>query len=242
MPTAQKNSINSSTHQWAQSQNLSCFYFPEITSTNDVAKIEFPKQRTEFALYLADDQRQGRGRNQNTWQNLAAGEILLSTWCFKTQKAPQPILTPLLGLALYQSLKHIDNNLPLRLKAPNDLYLNNGKLSGLLVEVSQVGTDFFIYIGLGLNVFNSPQANLKTAHLSQHINVDTSIWDQFCHKLQPAFKQAVNKGEASELSSQDQFDLLNALNANLPQPEQYTKISPNCDLYTATGVISWMDL
>ena len=97
-------SINLATHKWAEIKKLPSFYFPEITSTNDVAKQEFENSGKDFALYLADHQSQGRGRGANSWENLSGGEVLLSTWCFRLDASPQPVLTPLLGLALYESL------------------------------------------------------------------------------------------------------------------------------------------
>ena len=110
-------SINHLTHEWAQKNSLKSYFYPEISSTNDVAKLEFAKSKQDFAIYLADKQTRGRGRNQNTWSNMSNGEVLLSTWCFRSNANPQPTLTPLLGLALYESLYIFDSALPLRLKA-----------------------------------------------------------------------------------------------------------------------------
>ncbi len=235
-------SINLLTHEWAQTKNLKSQYYPEITSTNDVAKAEFSQSQQDFCLYLADHQTKGRGRGDQSWQNLGDGEILLSTWCFKTDKPPQPLLTPLLGLALYESLFVFDSSLPLRLKAPNDMYLGEGKLSGLLVEVDQQGPVASVYIGLGLNAFGAPKIDTPTASLADHTQNVRQLWADFCKYLYNQFLIAIEKGALKELSEDDRDDLLEALNSGLPEDQQYTDVSPQCDLHGPSGVTSWMNL
>ncbi len=235
-------SINLLTHEWAQSKNLASFYYPEITSTNDVAKSEFATSGQDFALYLADHQTQGRGRGPNSWNNLSNGEVLLSTWCFRTETPPQPILTPLLGLALYESLFVFDSSLPLRLKAPNDLYLGEGKLSGLLVEVEQKGGESLIFVGLGLNAEASPQIDTPTSCLKDFSSAYRKEWRQFCKYLYNQFLIAMEKGMQTEIGDDERDDLLEALNAGLPEAEQFLEVSPRCDLKSATGTIAWTDL
>ena len=197
-------SINLKTHQWAEEKKLTSFYFPEISSTNDVAKKEFEATGKEFALYLTDHQTAGRGRGSNSWQNLSDGETLLSTWCFRADSSPQPILTPLLGLALYESLYVFDSSLPLRLKAPNDLYLGDGKLSGLLVEVEQKGNESLIFVGLGLNATAAPQVDLPTSCLADEAPDFQSQWPEFCKFLYNQFLIAIEKGGESEITSESQ--------------------------------------
>ncbi len=234
-------SINLLTHEWAQSKNLASFYYPEIESTNNVAKSEFGKSGKDFALYLADHQTNGRGRGSNGWENLSGGEVLLSTWCFRTESTPQPILTPLLGLALYEALFVFDSSLPLRLKAPNDMYLGDGKLSGLLVEVEQKGSESLIFVGLGLNAEGAPAIDIPTSSLKEFAPKYRQEWSQFCKYLYNQFLIAVEKGMQNEIGADEREDLLEALNGGLPDGE-YLKVSPRCDLQTAQGTISWMDL
>lgn len=236
-------SINQLTHEWAKQVGLTSYFYPEITSTNDVAKKEFIGSGLSQAVYLADHQTAGRGRNQNNWQNMAGGEILLSSWCFRTQTSPQPIFTPLVGLAVYKALKSLNPEFKLRLKAPNDIILEGSKLAGILVEVTQQGPDFFICVGLGLNVFDAPQVDVPTTFLKKAgTTFNEKIWNHFCDELLEGLEKALRLGQDKELDDNERLQLLTALNAELPPEEQYQKISPQCDLYTATGIISWMDL
>lgn len=236
-------SINLLTHSWSTENKWACSFYPEITSTNEVAKNEFQKTNQDFKLYLADHQTEGKGRNQRTWQNLSQGEILLSTWCFRTSSKPQPILTPLLGLALYKGLLAWSPLLSqLRLKAPNDLYLKKGKLSGLLVEISQKGNLCEIFVGLGLNALGSPQIDQATSSLIEQVPETRKNWFHFCDLLLEHFQQAIQFGSEKTLTSQQQNELLVALNVGLPSSERIKEVSPHCDLITEQGTISWMDL
>lgn len=235
-------SINLATHKWAEIKNLKSFYYPEVTSTNDVAKSEFQSTGENFALYLTDHQTQGRGRGDNSWENLSNGEVLLSTWCFRLDTPPQPILTPLLGLAVYESLYVFDSSLPIHLKAPNDLYLNNGKLAGLLVEVVQQGNESLVFVGLGMNVTDAPQVDLPTSCLEDTVTDFRAQWPEFCKFLYNQFLMAMDSGSQKELGEDECEDLLEALNAGLPESQHYTKVSPNCDLHGPSGVTPWTSL
>lgn len=235
-------SINVLTHQWANERKLTHFYFPEITSTNEVAKLQFPQLEKDFALYVADHQTQGKGRHGSRWDNLSNGEILLSTWCFRTRMSPQPILTPLLGLKLFESLKFLKAELPLRLKPPNDLILADGKLSGILVEVVQQGKDFYIFVGLGMNVFNAPTVDQKTAALAKHLGITMETWCLFCDRLHLGLHEALAAGTHAELSMEHTSALLQAINSGLSDDKKYLSILANGDLHGPSGLVPWTSL
>jgi biotin-[acetyl-CoA-carboxylase] ligase BirA-like protein len=236
------NSINQMTFNLLKNKNENTFFTESTASTNDTAKIDFPKLEKSSAIFLTNHQTHGRGRNQNEWNDLAKGEILLSTWSYKLKKNPQPILTPLLGLATYDALLKLDPNLPLRIKPPNDIYLNDGKLSGLLVEMTQMGSDFYLYIGLGLNVYASPNVDIKTSALIDNLNVTENQWSLFCTQLLENYKIAIEKSYDSKLIDSDRLKILKAINNNLKSEDQFTDLSAHCDLFKGSHKISWMDL
>ncbi len=235
-------SINLLSHQWAQENHLKSTFLKETTSTNDIAKSSFPESKEIFHLYLADHQSRGRGRKKSSWENLNEGEILLSTWCFRLQQSPQPIITPLLGLTLRSLLLEIKKDLALRIKAPNDLYLNNAKVGGLLVESVQQGDRFSLMIGLGLNVFNSPQLDQPTTFLTTSMKINNKLWFSFCTKLYKSFQKTIIKGQRKYLSHEDTQRLKSALNFGLPEDKKYLDVSPNCDLTNDQETVSWMEL
>ncbi len=235
-------SINQLTHQWAQFQNHFSLYLPEITSTNDWAKENFPDENKNFALYLTDHQTKGRGRNENLWKDLGRGDTLLSTWCFRFKQTPQPIITPLIGLCVYDALKIIDPALTLRLKAPNDIYLNEKKLSGLLIEVVQQGENNYLFIGLGMNIYGAPHVDQPTAFLADNDSVSDEKWFQFCTAFLTSLEKTFSQSLTTDLNSIDQKRLLEALNVGLTENKKFTSISSKGDLYTKDQMIPWFSL
>lgn len=232
--------INELTAQWASTRRHVCEFKSEVTSTNDWAKNDFSSKQSRFAIFLTNHQTHGRGRNQRQWTESNPGQCLLSTWCYSKNFTPQPILTPLLGEALLNTLLNIQSDLPIELKPPNDLLLNHKKLSGLLVEIIQQGNKTDIMVGLGMNIHSAPQVDQPTAALNEAMNIHNQTWMKFCDELHLAFDHAIEKSRDSKLSDRDQKRVLIALNRR--QPGRYTGISASGDLQNQNGWISWMDL
>ena len=129
-------SIYETTAEWAVTAGLVCISIPEITSTNDLAKDQAFEETEALSLYVTDHQTKGRGRGVKTWTDDEEGTALLSSWSFLLLKAPQPVLAPTLGLALFKAAQSTWLGLPWSLKAPNDLYLGDKKIAGLTNEDS----------------------------------------------------------------------------------------------------------
>lgn len=96
----------------------------------------------------------GRGRRGRSWVSPWGANLYFSVlWRF--DPAPQNI--QLLGLALAAALaQRFDQTLGLdgiRVKWPNDLYYDNRKLAGILLEVSgEAGGECVVVAGVGVNV------------------------------------------------------------------------------------------
>ena len=118
---------------------------------------------------LAQNQTAGKGRAGRSW--LASPEDSL---CFSLAYPFQRKLADLSGLSLLAGLAVISGiskalNLSedilyqrgLRLKWPNDLLLNQGKLGGILIEGGQtkIGDPSWMIIGIGINLQNAHAFN-----------------------------------------------------------------------------------
>ncbi len=88
---------------------------------------------------VTDWQQAGIGRRGNVWQTLPAN-ITMSV-CARLYKAPQELLglSLVTGIAVAQVFEE-RLQLPVMLKWPNDVILNNRKLGGLLTEIIQPTT------------------------------------------------------------------------------------------------------
>gem|GEM_PF-854495 len=214
----------------------------ESVSTNIWAGEDFSKVSQDFAIYLTDLQTQGKGRDGRSWQQSQAGHCLLSTWCYRTQKVMQPIFSPLVGLALFTSLKSTWPNIAFALKAPNDIYVGEQKLAGILIE-AQTGDDSKsqeVYVGIGLNIFSAPKVDRPTVALADFVDVHSSRWSHFLESFSESLKDATKSGAQSHLNDLQREKLLVALNA-FPTAN-YSDISATGDLRTGDTITSWRDL
>lgn len=227
------------TRNWASEKNLLCWSEEKTSSTNLIAKDpqHFGK---DFKIFVTNHQSAGRGRGSHQWQDHNGGQ-LLSTWSFFSTKAPQPILSIQIGLALYQSALKTWPGLGFSLKAPNDLYLNSEKLAGLLIEViSQNG--YQILIGLGLNLFSSPQTlDKKTTSLADQIPVTKADFKNFLNLFYEKTRVLISNSQTT-LTNLEQDQILQALNDYPLLIEKYLSIDSFGNLMNSSKKIHWSEL
>lgn len=216
------------TSQWAKASHLKTNYFKTIDSTNTQAKKSAFSQEeleNEFVLYVTDTQTEGRGRFDRTWTSPQIGASLLSTWSFLIEQTPSPHVTAKVGLSLYNALKNTWQSLPLSLKAPNDIYIGEKKVAGILVETVTQGADHRLVIGIGLNVFNHPQElSLATNLLSclpKTVPLLGEDWISFLERLFFELTAVVSQAH-EELTTTQKNNLILLLNQNLLLEKPYT--------------------
>ncbi len=129
----------------------------EINSTNDRA-LELCRDAELPVPYLvlADQQTSGRGRGANRWWS-SDGALLFSIivdaaeFALPESRWPQVSLT--VGVTVCEVLGNV-SSAAVGLKWPNDIWLNDRKVCGILVEIPPVQRGRLV-IGIGLNVNNS---------------------------------------------------------------------------------------
>ncbi len=237
--------ISNQTITWAREKQLRHWFKDETTSTNDVAKQEV-ETIEDFKLYVTNWQTKGRGRGENTWTNPSERNSLLSTWVYKCNTTPQHFLPALMGLSLLQACKSTWSSLAWSLKAPNDCFINDKKVAGLLIETISQGDETFILVGLGFNVFSSPEEIQTSSHLLDFLGDKKSFsneqWLSFLNELKANFDSAIEQSEQIKISEENRDQLLEALNANPFKKEIYIEITDQGDLVTEKETISWRDL
>jgi BirA family biotin operon repressor/biotin-[acetyl-CoA-carboxylase] ligase len=143
-------------------------------STNDIALEGAKAGFDEGSSYLSYLQTKGRGRNDNKWTSLE-GNLFLSTIIRpKQEKKYWQQLSLIVGISIIELLVKFGINQKLiELKWPNDILVNNKKISGILLESS----DDFIVAGVGLNVKKSPEIEDKweTTNVSDYIDLKMSL-------------------------------------------------------------------
>ena len=131
--------------------NFTVEILPEIDSTNTELMRRAKAGQIEPVLLVAEKQTAGRGRLGREWHDLSARADAISTLTFSLGMPLSPAswsgLSLAVGLSIATSL-HAD----LGLKWPNDLWLNDRKLAGILIETCAVGNQRFVVIGIGINI------------------------------------------------------------------------------------------
>lgn len=110
------------------------------------------KDITEYQTIIANFQDGGRGQKGNFWHS-AAGQNLLASICFHppVSAARQFVFNEYFALAVRQVLADIIGEV--KIKWPNDIYVGDKKIAGILIEHAIAGDAIrYTIAGLGLNL------------------------------------------------------------------------------------------
>jgi BirA family transcriptional regulator, biotin operon repressor / biotin---[acetyl-CoA-carboxylase] ligase len=156
--------------------------FSSVDSTNKKAK-ELLKDGIlpEETIIIAESQSAGKGYGSNTWESAPGENLTLSYILYPSFLAPhlQFWLTRVLSLAVADTIKHyITIKKSIKIKWPNDIYADQDKIAGILVENTIMGEiirDSICGIGLNINqvVFKSDAPNPVSLRLitKEHYNL-----------------------------------------------------------------------
>lgn len=129
-------------------------YLNETTSTNSFLR-ESLRQKTlpEGFVVFTDFQTAGKGQTENSWESEKGKNLLFSILLYPHQISieEQFILSQIVSIALIKVLSEYCEQV--KIKWPNDIYVNDKKLAGILIENSLQGAQIkSTIIGIGLNV------------------------------------------------------------------------------------------
>ncbi|KAL3641316.1 ATP-dependent 5'-3' DNA helicase hcs1 [Castilleja foliolosa] len=132
-------------------------YSPKLASTHDVVSHNFAELPIG-AVCVADVQFKGRGRSKNTWES-PKGCLMFSFTIQMEDGRIVPLVQYIVCLAMTEAIKDIcrQNGMPsldVRIKWPNDLYLDGLKVGGILCTSTYKSKKFNVSAGIGLNVNN----------------------------------------------------------------------------------------
>ncbi len=168
--------------------------FPSIKSTNTAMAAE-AGTLPHGAIFVTDDQTAGRGQRGNSWE-AAPGENLTFSILLRPRTIT-PIesftISMLTSLSIADALEAHLHGKHVMIKWPNDIYVDDLKLCGILIENSFMGrTIAHSIVGIGINVnqrqflSDAPNpvsmANLADRHFDLHVllnEVGQRILDDF---------------------------------------------------------------
>lgn len=161
---------------------------PEIDSTNTELMRRARAGQLDPILLVAERQTAGRGRLGRDWKSDTQGLGGTLTFSLGVPLAP----TDWSGLSLAVGLSVVHSLHPdLRLKWPNDVWLEQRKLAGILIETASVGEMRYAVIGIGINIAPRDAADLRTPPAALHELLPGVDAPEVLGRVVPPLAQAV---------------------------------------------------
>ncbi|GAB3935043.1 biotin--[acetyl-CoA-carboxylase] ligase [Larkinella terrae] len=172
-------------------QNIN--YLPTCQSTNDVAASLITSETVlDGTVVITCNQTAGRGQRGNQWeaqpgQNLTFSVILQPTFL---QASDQFWLNIAISLGISDWLATYVGN-RLKIKWPNDLYIQERKVGGILIENTLYGyTIAWSIVGIGLNI---NQSRFQTPTATSLINETPNEQDFVLPELLPGLLESLER-------------------------------------------------
>lgn len=180
------------------------FDFQSVTSTNDVAALD---KYTHGSLITAVNQSAGRGQRGNKWHSVQGENLTFSLVVEPThiEVGEQFHVSMIASLAVASTIAHY--GIEARVKWPNDIYVKDRKICGILIENS-FSSQFLdkSIIGIGINVlqtqFDEWVANpVSLALLGVQGVTPNDVLEIFCQKFSTLYSLALDQIHTLYMSS-----------------------------------------
>ena len=137
--------------------NIEILVSQSTGSTNDDAKNYLLEQSSLLSIHTSEQQIAGKGRNGKQWISPKGKNIYLSIgWLSNLKHFQLDGLSLAVGTILASSLDKLTKN-QIGIKWPNDLLIENKKISGILIETIDINNKIGVVIGIGINVHMSEE-------------------------------------------------------------------------------------
>ena len=147
-----------------------------IDSTNTyLTNLSQSKNLAEGTVVLANQQNSGKGQRNKSWQS-EAGKSLCASILLKpiVDLRQQFKFNKFIALSVCQAFNYYQ--IKASIKWPNDIFIENKKIAGILIENTIRGDKIDkSIIGIGINVNNDTQGIPNATSLSQHLKQHPSI-------------------------------------------------------------------
>ena len=174
-------------------------YFDRLASTNDKLTERMKESDLpEFSVVITTNQTAGKGQAGNSWESEKGKNITLSILLRPLFLEPQNqfYISKIVSLAIVNTLDNL--SIQSTIKWPNDIYVDDKKIAGILIENSIMGNSISnSIIGIGLNVnqerFISEAKNPVSVYniLNEAKNIE-DILDTLLHNLLKSYTALIN--------------------------------------------------
>ena len=184
-----------------------------VDSTNNyTANLIKSGELVHGSVIMAVEQTNGRGQMGAEWLVKPVENLTFSIFLDNVNLSVdnQFFLTRLVSVSLIDFLANF--NIPAMIKWPNDLFVNDKKIAGVLIENNVSGS--FIQksiIGIGLNVNQSEFGNLEATSLYLKTGIHRSM-DDVLFSFIKSFNNRIAEGETNSKLEADYLKYLHLLN------------------------------
>lgn len=170
--------------------------YTKTTSTNDLAK-QLLQQRAlpEGCVITARYQSAGKGQHGKVWQSDVGMNLLCSFVIPQEMLAieKQVYVNMAVSMAVWNTVSHFCNMHQVTIKWPNDVYVGNKKVAGILIENILQGDNWkYCIAGIGINVKQESFEQINATSISIEINA-TILVDEVLKKLSGYMNQYVQQ-------------------------------------------------
>ena len=133
--------------------------YESLASTNDLLKQKAVNGAKEGTVVLALSQTDGKGRKGRSFISKKRGIYLSILVRPKSLNFDTTLITSATAVAVSKAIEEISNKIT-GIKWVNDILINGKKVCGILCESGICGSDSFVVVGIGINVFK-PQNDFE---------------------------------------------------------------------------------
>ncbi|MGN6645846.1 MAG: biotin--[acetyl-CoA-carboxylase] ligase [Cytophaga sp.] len=199
----------------------SIHFLPSCHSTNTEASLLIrSKSAVNGLIVITNEQTAGRGQQGNSWHSEPQANLTFSLILYPEylRIADSFFLNIVASLAIAKTLQHFLSEKKISVKWPNDIYIGNKKVCGILIENSLRGEQIHsIVMGIGLNVnqasFPLPTATSMVQEAGHAFSLQ-QILDYLCESIETYYLMLA-AGSKKELSAlyQERLYAFNTLHA-----------------------------
>ncbi len=178
---------------------------PVTDSTNNYAATQLlTKRPQEGAVYVAGSQIDGRGQISSKWESEPNKNLTFSIILYPgfLEIARQFLISKAISLGVTDYLSEVTDQVSI--KWPNDIYIGNGKVAGILIENSICGNRILTCIvGVGLNInqqiFKSDAPNpVSLSQITGDVYDLGNSLSNLCTRIDNRYQQ-LQRGEVYQL-------------------------------------------
>lgn len=171
---------------------------PIIDSTNQYMLDKIPDLKSGDCC-IAEFQSKARGRRGRQWFSPFGTNLYFSMyWRLDQGIAAAMGLSLVVGIVVTQALRELSGQ-DIKVKWPNDLYLNDQKLAGILVELAgKTGDCAHVVIGIGVNLnMTNPDTNIVNQKWANLGNINRNL---LVAKIAKTLRENLEKFEKNGLA------------------------------------------